>query len=107
MVLFLGKQTEKGRVYMENLYAYYTCDEWKSTNSMHLVGIFTETKLREVVLEDYKNNDIELDGYEPEDLKEMKEEGEDVEMINEMGVDAFNDTFIYLYVSSIEINERQ
>jgi len=71
----------------------YTCDEWKSSSSMTLKGIFTNNEaFLKAIRKLKKDNDIELDNGEITDLKEWP-------------IRTINNNFIYLYVEEIELNE--
>lgn len=76
---------------MEKLYTYFSCDEWKSHSSSRLIGVFTESKLREIILEDLENGDIELC---------------DIDDINSLSINDINNLIVYGMILEIEINER-
>jgi len=70
----------------------YTCDAWKSTKSLNLVGVFTNRKkLLQVLHKLYKSNEIDVDGN-PSTLKNLT--------LKQMQV-----KIEYLYLEEIELNE--
>lgn len=77
----------------EKFYAYFYCNEWKERSSMSLQGVFDEETLRQVIVEDLKNNDVELDDRPPEEIMTMT-------------IREINDLLKYGYVMEIELNER-
>jgi len=78
---------------MEQLYIYFHCDEWKSWDSMGLIGVFEESKLRQEIIEDLKNGYIELDEREKSEILEM-----DIRTMQEL--------LKYGYIEPVELNER-
>ncbi|QST02543.1 hypothetical protein IMZ31_24140 (plasmid) [Pontibacillus sp. ALD_SL1] len=56
---------------MDKLYVYYHCDQWKMTNSYHLVGVFTEDKVKEVVIKDLRKGDVECSDRDEDEIIKM------------------------------------
>ena len=56
---------------MEQLYVYYHCDEWKMNDSMSLIGVFEESKLKKILIDDLRNKDIEIDDRDEEEILKM------------------------------------
>lgn len=76
-----------------NYYIYNSCDQWKSHDSMRLVGIFDEENLKKVIIEDVKSKEIELDDRDEKEIEEM-----DIRTLNGL--------MTYGYVERIELNQR-
>lgn len=58
---------------MKELYALFACDEWKSRDSMRLVGVFNRSGLNKAVLERLNRGEFELyDTAVPMSLREVK-----------------------------------
>lgn len=77
-----------------NLFAYYHCDQWKMKDSMDLVGVFQEDKLKEAIIEDVKNETIKLDEREEEEIKTM-----DIRTLNSL--------IEFGHIQEVKLNERQ
>lgn len=78
---------------MEKHYIYYYCDQWKMTDSMNVVGVFTEAKLKEALVEDLDKGEIKLDNR-------------DVEEILEMDIRTINSLIELGHIVEITLNER-
>lgn len=78
---------------MEKYYIYYHCDQWKMNDSMNVVGVFTETKLKETLVEDLDKSEIKLDNR-------------DVEEILEMDIRTINSLIEFGHIVEITLNER-
>lgn len=71
----------------------FTCDIWKSTNSMRLIGVYTNRrKLAKDIRKLLRDKTIKLnDGYEmPTDFEDLK---------------SLNNTLNYLYAQKEELNK--
>lgn len=74
--------------------AVFTCDSWKSTKSMRLIGVFTSDKaLRKTIRELKEEGSIQLEYGELKNLKFWS--------ANEI-----NERFSYLYLQQIKLNMR-
>lgn len=78
---------------MEQLYVYFYCDEWKSTDSMSFVGVFEESILKQMIIEDVKRNDVAVDDRDEEEIRAM-----DMYTLNSL--------LEYGYFQAVTINER-
>ncbi len=74
----------------QELYVLFTCDEWKSSNSMLLVGVFDESKIKFALKKLLKQSDIEL-GTE--------------KSIDEIEIDELNDYVTYAYIEQVDLND--
>lgn len=74
----------------QELYVLFTCDEWKSRDSMWLLGVFDENKIKVALKKLLKQNDIEL--------------GTD-KSIDEIEVDELNDYVTYAYIEQVDLND--
>lgn len=75
------------------MYIYFHCDEWKSRNSMSLIGVFDEEHLRLAVSEDLKRKDVELEGFHSDDEADFSID----ELINNLD---------YAFIQRVSLNER-
>lgn len=78
---------------MEKHFIYYHCNQWKMTDSMNVVGVFTEAKLKETIVEDLDKGEIKLDNR-------------DVEEILEMDIRTINSLIEFGHIIEITLNER-
>lgn len=76
------------------LYIYYLCDEWKSYDSMKLVGVFDSKHLTQIVVNDLRDGTINAGGYEEDEILEM-----DASQLNTI--------LEYGYIESVMLNEIQ
>lgn len=76
------------------LFVYFHCDQWKMADSLSLVGVFEENKLKEIIIEDIKNGDVELDGRDEEEIQKK-----DIRTIESL--------LVYGHIQPIKLNERQ
>jgi hypothetical protein len=76
-----------------NYYLYYRCDRWKMRTSFELVGIFGESKLKQIIIEDINNKDIEFDNRNVEEIAGMEEQ-------------EINNSITYGYLEKVFFNER-
>jgi hypothetical protein len=76
-----------------NYYLYYHCNQWKMRDSFNLVGVFEESKLKQIIIEDVKNEDIEFSN-------------KDVDTIVDMDVRTIDNLITYGYIEKIVFNER-
>jgi cell division FtsZ-interacting protein ZapD len=74
------------------LYVLFACDEWKSSDSMGLLGVFDEVKIKEALKKLLKQGDIEL---------------ETSKSIDEIDVDRLNAYVKYAHVEQYDLNDMQ
>lgn len=55
---------------MRKYCALFSCDEWKSRDSMRLLGVFTLPKLKTLIRKKIKSGDFEF-GRDTKEIKEM------------------------------------
>ena len=73
---------------------FFSCDEWKSKDSMRLKGVFTSlTQLRKGLNQLLDNETIEYIGSYSKDISQC------------FSFSDFNDNFEYVYIEEIKLNE--
>ena len=74
------------------LFVLFSCDEWKSSDSMGLVGVYDEKGLRKALKQLLKKKDVEV----------MNNEN-----IDEIEVEDLNKYVTYAYIEEVELNSLQ
>lgn len=83
---------------MKDLYALFSCDEWKSSDSMRFVGVFNRSGLNKVLLDRLNRGEFELyDTAVPMSLRELKSYVHVKDLSNEL---------TYAYIQQVAINEE-
>lgn len=84
---------EVGKINKRKHYALFSCDSWKSFDSMSFIGVFTFNALKKVIKRKIKNDDFEIG------LVNVNE-------IDNMEVQEINSRLMYGYIEEITINEE-
>lgn len=87
-----------------------TCDEWKSQDSMSLIGVITYEQLKNSIIELVKNKIIEVTAV---DVYEELEDGDGNELnisvledfIDGSDIRYLNNGIDYLYIQEVELGE--
>jgi cell division FtsZ-interacting protein ZapD len=74
----------------KELYVLYACDEWKSSDSMGLLGVFDENKIKDALKKMLKQKDIEL---------------ETSKSIDEIETERLNAYVKYAHIEQIDLND--
>ena len=74
------------------LYVLYACDEWKSSDSMGLLGVFDEKNIKVALKKMLKQKDIEL---------------ETSKSIDEIETERLNAYVKYAYIEQFDLNDMQ
>ena len=82
----------KGEVSEMELYVLYACDEWKSTDSMGLLGVFDEKNIKVALKKMLKQKDIELE----------VDKG-----IDEIDIERINAYVKYAHIEQVDLNDMQ
>lgn len=78
---------------MDKHFIYYHCDQWKMKNSMTVIGVFTEAKLKQIIVEDLRCQDIELDRKSDDEILDMS-------------ISTLNSLIQFGHIEEITLNER-
>lgn len=76
-----------------SVYVYYHCDQWKSRDSMRLVGVFDEETLKRTIIEDIQAKDVELDDRDEAEILSM-----DIRILDGL--------LVYGHLDTITLNQR-
>ncbi len=76
----------------QELYVLFACDEWKSSDSMGLLGVFDESNIKKALEKLLKQGDIEL---------------EVDKAIDEIDIERMNAYVKYAHIEQIELNDMQ
>ncbi|WP_279145939.1 MULTISPECIES: hypothetical protein [Clostridium] len=76
---------------MNEYYALFSCDAWKSCSSMRLIGVFTLEKLKTVIKEKIKEKDFYFAC---------------LEKIDDIDISEINNSLAFGYIKKIKIDEE-
>lgn len=80
---------------MRDLYVLFACDQWKSSDSMRMIGVFNRSGLLRKVVEKVNNKEFDLaDATLPIKQKDIKD----------YFIDSLDNELTYAYIEQVTIN---